>query len=395
MASTINSDTSNGVVVTSDTSGEIELQSAGVTKAKITSSGLQNASGSAITSQAGRNLIINGNMAIDQRGGTATINATGVTYNVDRWLGRGVASAGVFTLAQDTTSPANFTNSLKATVTTADSSIASGSSYRVQQMVEGYNIANLNWGTSDAQSVSLSFWVRSSQTGTFGGSVGNGDYNRFNVFSYTISVANTWEYKTVTIAGDTSGTWATNQNLGLRLNFSLGAGSSILTSAGSWGSAVKEGVTGQTNVIATSGATFYVTGVQLETTTATPFEHLQYGQQLALCQRYLQSSWSQGSAIGSAVSITTNSTQQSWGSNNAGIAGQAFLLPVTMRTSPTLVVYDMALNVGKVTTLGNGAAQINNVATNNSATTTNMFYVRMYANSKVGIVFAHTLTAEL
>ena len=331
---------------------------------------------SAITSQAGRNLIINGNMAIDQRGGTATINATGVTYNVDRWLGRGVASAGVFTLAQDTTSPANFTNSLKATVTTADSSIASGSSYRVQQMVEGYNIANLNWGTSDAQSVSLSFWVRSSQTGTFGGSVGNGDYNRFNVFSYTISVANTWEYKTVTIAGDTSGTWATNQNLGLRLNFSLGAGSSILTSAGSWGSAVKEGVTGQTNVIATSGATFYVTGVQLETTTATPFEHLQYGQQLALCQRYLQSSWSQGSAIGSAVSITTNSTQQSWGSNNAGIAGQAFLLPVTMRTSPTLVVYDMALNVGKVTTLGNGAAQINNVATNNSATTTNMFYVR-------------------
>ena len=265
-----------------------------------------------------RNRIINGNMTIDQRGGTATINATGVTYNVDRWLGRGVASAGVFTLAQDTTSPANFTNSLKATVTTADSSIASGSSYRVQQMVEGYNIANLNWGTSDAQSVSLSFWVRSSVTGTFGGSVANGDYNRFNVFSYTISSANTWEYKTVTIAGDTSGTWVTNNALGLRLNFSLGAGSTLLTSAGSWGSSAKEGVTGQTNVIATNSATFYVTGVQLETgTTATDFENLQYGQQLALCQRYY---YATSSAFIAATATTLCYNLQ---------------FPVTMRATPT------------------------------------------------------------
>ena len=346
MSTIINADTSNGLKLTSDTSGEIELQSAGTTQAKITSSGLQNASGSAITSQAGRNLIINGNMAIDQRGGTATINATGVTYNVDRWLGRGVASAGVFTLAQDTTSPANFTNSLKATVTTADSSIASGSSYRVQQMVEGYNIANLNWGTSDAQSVSLSFWVRSSQTGTFGGSVGNGDYNRFNVFSYTISVANTWEYKTVTIAGDTSGTWATNQDLGLRLNFSLGAGSSILTSAGSWGSAVKEGVTGQTNVIATSGATFYVTGIQLETNTATPFEHLQYGTQLLLCQRYYEKSYSIGvapttnTALG-AVTLTVNSTITGY------MAGSRPFV-VSKRAIPTIIIYSPSGSSGTV-----------------------------------------------
>ena len=265
-----------------------------------------------------RNRIINGNMTIDQRGGTATINATGVTYNVDRWLGRGVASAGVFTLAQDTTSPANFTNSLKATVTTADSSIASGSSYRVQQMVEGYNIANLNWGTSDAQSVSLSFWVRSSVTGTFGGSVANGDYNRFNVFSYTISSANTWEYKTVTIAGDTSGTWVTNNALGLRLNFSLGAGSTLLTSAGSWGSSAKEGVTGQTNVIATNSATFYVTGVQLETgTTATDFENLQYTTQLQLCQRYY---YATSSAFIAATATTLCYNLQ---------------FPVTMRATPT------------------------------------------------------------
>ena len=189
MTSKINALTgSGGVAIEGDSSGILEFQSNGTTVMTVTSA-----------SQTALNKIINGDMRVDQRDGTATINATSVTYNVDRWLGRGVASAGVFTLAQDTTSPANFTNSLKATVTTADSSIASGSSYRIQQMVEGYNMADLNWGTSDAQSVTLSFWVRSSVTGTFGGSVANGDFNRFNVFSYTISVADTWEYKTVTI----------------------------------------------------------------------------------------------------------------------------------------------------------------------------------------------------
>ena len=239
----------------------------------------------------GKNKIINGDMRVDQRDGTATINGTGVTYNVDRWLGRGETSEGVFTLAQDTTSPANFSNSLKATVTTDDdaSPMWGTSSYRIQQMVEGYNIADLNWGTSDAQSVTLSFWVRSSVTGTLGGSVANGDYNRFNPFSYTISSANTWEYKTVTIAGDTSGTWVTNNTLGLRLNFSLGAGADRLGTAGTWTSSIKEGATGQVHPIQTNGSTFYITGVQLEAgTTATPFENLQYGQQYALCQRYYQ-----------------------------------------------------------------------------------------------------------
>jgi len=236
-----------------------------------------------------KNIIINGGMRIDQRNGTDTINATGVTYNVDRWLGRGVSSAGVFTLTQDTNSPANFTNSLKATVTTADGSIGSGSSYRVQQMIEGNNAANLNWGTSAAQSVTLSFWVRSSVTGTFGGSVANGDYNRFNPYSYTISSANTWEYKTVTIAGDTSGTWATNSGLGIRINFSLGAGSSKIGTAGTWTSSSLEGVTGQTNLIATNSATFYLTGVQLEVgSVATDFEHRTYAESLLACQRYYE-----------------------------------------------------------------------------------------------------------
>ena len=317
MTSKINALTgSGGVAIEGDSSGILEFQSNGTTVMTVSSA-----------SQTALNKIINGDMRVDQRDGTATINATSVTYNVDRWLGRGVASAGVFTLAQDTTSPANFTNSLKATVTTADSSIASGSSYRVQQMIEGNNIADLNWGTSDAQSVTLSFWVRSSVTGTFGGSVANGDYDRFNVFSYTISVADTWEYKTVTITGDTSGTWYTNTSIGIRLNFSLGAGSTLLTSAGSWGASTKEGVTGQTNVIATNSATFYVTGVQLQTGSgASNFEYLQFGQQMLLCQRYFYS-------LGGTAAYEFIAHGMFTGTTTPLLRAE---LPVKMRSAPTL-----------------------------------------------------------
>ena len=238
-------------------------------------------------------IIINGDMSVDQRNETATINGTSVTYNVDRFLGRGVSSAGVFTLAQDTTAPAGFTNSLKATVTTADSSIASGSSYRVQHFVEGNNSSYLYWGNSGAETVTLSFYVRSSVTGTFGGSFANGDFNRFNVFSYTINQADTWERKVVNITGDTSGTWPTNNSLAIRINWSLGAGSTLLGSAGSWGSSTKEGVTSQTNLIATNSATWYITGVQLEvgefdSTTIPSFPFESYESNLKKCMRYFQ-----------------------------------------------------------------------------------------------------------
>ena len=238
-------------------------------------------------------IIINGDMSVDQRNETATINGTSVTYNVDRFLGRGVSSAGVFTLAQDTTAPAGFTNSLKATVTTADSSIASGSSYRVQHFVEGNNSSYLYWGNSGAETVTLSFYVRSSVTGTFGGSFANGDFNRFNVFSYTINQADTWERKVVNITGDTSGTWSTDNSLAIRINWSLGAGSTLLGSAGSWGSSTKEGVTSQTNLIATNSATWYITGVQLEvgefdSTTIPSFPFESYDSNFKKCCRYFQ-----------------------------------------------------------------------------------------------------------
>ena len=274
-----------------------------------------------------RNRIINGNMSVDQRNETATINGTGVTYNVDRFLGRGVSSAGVFTLVRTAVAPTNFYRSLAATVTTADSSIASSSSYRVQQFIEGYNISDLNWGTSDAQSVTLSFYVRSSVTGTFGGNLANGDFDRFNVFSYTINSANTWERKTITISGDTSGNWNTGNSIGIRLNFSLGAGSTLLGSAGSWGSSTKEGVTGQTNLIATNNATWYITGVQLEVgTSATDFAFVPFDVNLQRCQRYYYEyqlgylgGYSRRAGTGAAFSALEDATH-----------------PVQMRASPTI-----------------------------------------------------------
>jgi len=351
----------------------------------------------------GKNLIINGNMQIAQRATSVTGITSGGYYTVDRWQ-QTLSGGGTYTQAQTalTSSDAafadGFSQSVKYDCTTAYTSANSFSVHR--QIIEGQNLQQLAYGTSSAKSVTLSFWVKSNVTGTAVASLYSADSSRQISQTYTIDATNTWEYKTVTFAGDTASAFDNDNAASLYVNLVMATGTDYTsgTLRSTWTTyANADFAAGQTiDISASTSNDISFTGVQLEAnTTATPFENLQYGQQLALCQRYLQSSWSQGSAIGSAVSITTNSTQQSWGSNNAGIAGQAFLLPVTMRTSPTLVVYDMALNVGKVTTLGNGAAQINNVAANNSATTTNMFYVRMYANSKVGIVFAHTLTAEL
>ena len=227
-------------------------------------------------------------MKINQRdSGSLTINSGSLQYPCDRFAGRGVSSAGVFTLEKVTDSPAGFTNSLKATVTTADSSLSGSEAYRIVQHIEGNNISYLNWGSSDNQTATLSFKVKSSLTGTFGGAVQNGDYNRFVPFSYTISNANTWEDKTVTITGDTTGTYQTDASLAIRLNWSLGAAQ--LGTAGTYSGSALHGVTGQTQVISTNGATWQVTGVQLELgSVATDFEHRSYGEELSLCQRYYE-----------------------------------------------------------------------------------------------------------
>ena len=227
-------------------------------------------------SPSNRNRIINGDMRIDQRNAGASITqSTSNQFPVDRWLVAGdVASK--FTAQQSSTAPAGFSNSLLITSSSAYT-VGAAESFILTQYIEGLNIADFGWGTAGAATVTLSFWVRSSLTGTFGGALRNSASNRSYPFSYTISSANTWEQKSITIAGDTSGTWLTTNGRGISLTFSMGAGSSASSTAGAWVAGSYVSATGATSVVGTSGATFYITGVQLEEgAVATPFEHRQY-----------------------------------------------------------------------------------------------------------------------
>jgi hypothetical protein len=240
-----------------------------------------------------RNRIINGDMRIDQRNaGSAVTNNGAETYPVDRFLGIGVQSDGTYTLQRVSDSPDNFDYSLKVTVTNPDTSIPASGRYLVRTKLEGNSICGLNFGSSAAKNITLSFYVKSSLTGTFGGTFVNGAQDRSYPFSYTISSANTWERKTITLTADTTGTWPTDNTKALQIGWSLGVGSDFLGTANSWVGAQKWGVTGETNVIANNSATFYITGVQFEEgPIATPFEHRPYGLELSLCQRYYEKSF--------------------------------------------------------------------------------------------------------
>jgi len=234
-----------------------------------------------------RNRIINGAMVIDQRNAGASITPTSQQYGVDRWL-YSLSQASKLTAQQSTTAPSGFKNSNLITSSSAYS-VGASEVFLLRQKIEGYNVADLGWGAVGAQAVTLSFWVRSSLTGTFGGSVRNENQDRSFPFSYTISTANTFEYKTVAVAGDTSGTWVTNNGTGIELNFSMGSGSTVSNTAGSWYAGSYASVTGATSVVGTNGATFYITGVQLEKgSTATSFDYRPIGTELALCQRYFE-----------------------------------------------------------------------------------------------------------
>lgn len=247
-----------------------------------------NLASAAGTGFAFRNRIINGAMEINQRSSASyTINAAGDTYTLDRFAAGGQSADGVYTVQPSSDAPAGFIKSALITVTTADASIGSTQYYDFQQNIEGTNIADFAFGTASAKTITLSFWVKSSLTGSFGGAFRNGSFNRSYPFLYTITNANTWEYKTVTIPGDTTGTWLTDNQNGLNITWSLSDGSSRLSTAGSWQAGNFAGATGQTQIMATNGATWRITGVQLEVgSVATPFERRPYGQELALCQRY-------------------------------------------------------------------------------------------------------------
>jgi len=284
-----------------------------------------NLASAAGTGFAFRNRIINGDMRIDQRNAGASVGTGSGSsgYSVDRWFHE-YSQVSKFTLQQNAgavSPPAGFRGYLGATSSSAYS-VAAGDYFIVGQRIEGLNMSDLWWGTSSAATVTLSFWVRSSLTGTFGGAIRNRVGARSYPFTYSVASANTWEFKTITIAGDTSGSWDTDNSIGLHLSFGLGVGSTYSASGGSWQAGNFLSATGATSVVGTNGATLYITGVQLEVgSVATPFERRLYGQELALCQRYYARSGS---------IYVTNQTAAT-----VAVTGQGSF-PVTMRTSPTL-----------------------------------------------------------
>jgi hypothetical protein len=280
-----------------------------------------------------KNRIINGAMVISQRNGTSSVTITdtgAITYTLDRWAAYGdVASK--FSIQQNAgsiTPPLGFTNYLGATSLSAYSVTASNG-FSIRQMIEGYNVADLGWGTANAKTVTLSFQVYSSLTGTFGGTLSNSAWNRSYPFTYTISSANTWTSISVTIAGDTSGTWLTTTGIGIRILFGLGTGSTYSGTAGAWAGATYESATGATSVVGTNGATFYITGVQLEVgSSATGFEYVNYQTSLANCQRYYQK-------IGGSASGYQYTAMAGGWAENSSAAIFTIALPVSMRTAPT------------------------------------------------------------
>jgi hypothetical protein len=227
---------------------------------------------------------------ISQYNGTSSVTPSSDGYVIDRFKYE-ASQTSKFTIQQNAgsvTPPAGFTSYLGFTTASAVT-IGSSDYFQTVQIIEGLNIGDLGWGTANAKTVTLSFWVRSSLTGTFGGSLRNSAVNRSYPFSYTISAANTWEQKSITIAGDTSGTWLTTNGVGIRITFGLGNGSTFSGTAGAWAGANYQNTTGATSVVGTAGATFYITGVQLEVgSAATSFDYRSIGTELNLCQRYFQ-----------------------------------------------------------------------------------------------------------
>ena len=288
-----------------------------------------------------KNRIINGAMVIDQRnaGASVSVSTSTTTYITDRFNVRYTTGSGL-TAQQSSTAPSGFSKSLLITVGTGASASASDNN-RLVHFVEGFNSADLAFGTASAVTVTLSFWVRSSLTGTFSVCLQNDAGDRSYISTYTINSANTWEQKFVTVAGDTSGTWvgATNGN-GMTVMWDLGNGSSYDGTAGSWPTSGARRTSGSVRLVGTSGATFYITGVQLEKgSTATSFDYRPYGTELQLCQRYCQ-----------MIKGTTNYTKYAMGvCINTTTVRVVIHLPVSMRIAPSLTTTSTASNYGVYT----------------------------------------------
>jgi hypothetical protein len=353
-------------------------------------------------SEAFKNRIINGAMAIDQRnaGASVTITNTGaITYTLDRWAAYGnIASK--FSVQQNAgsvTAPVGFTNYLGVTSLSAYS-VSSADTFTIRQNIEGFNTADLNWGTANAKTVTLSFWVYSSLTGTFGGALRNYDANRAYPFSYTISSANTWTQISVTIAGDTSGTWLTTNSIGITILFGLGVGSSSSSTAGAWAAGAFESATGAVSVVGTNGATWYVTGVQLEVgSTASGYDYRMYNMELTACQRYYEKSYNISVAPGAVTEVGLFGTGGVQGAvSTSEVSAGTSTFKVQKRTTPTIALWDSLGNSGKCGRLSAGVAWSYNSNASIPFISEQSLWINSASGGSAGGCFAHyTASAEL
>jgi hypothetical protein len=321
----------------------------GVTTAGITTAYIGSINDGPISGA--RNRIINGDMRIDQR--NAGASGTVASFTVDRWIYfASQASKGTWQQnAGSVTPPVGFDYYLGYT-SSSSYTLLSGDLFGISQAIEGYNISDLEYGTANAKPITISFWVRSSLTGLLGGFLKNGgtsagNNTRFCPFSYTINSANTWEYKTITINGDTTGSWESTNGPAFAIGFSLGNGSSYVGgTSGTWSGSIYLQPPDCVDIVATSGATLYLTGVQIEVgTVATPFERRSYGQELALCQRYYQKSYRP-----TVVPGTTTFDGIEWINGANARISLTTRFAVQMRGQPTIISYDSTGTANRVRT---------------------------------------------
>jgi hypothetical protein len=273
-------------------------------------------------------------MVIDQRNAGAAVNGSGgnQTYPVDRYYSQLYNTTGNTTGQQSSTAPAGFVSSLKLSVQTADAAVGATDQVWYGQNIEGYNFADMNFGSSNAATFTLSFWIYSNVTGTYCVTFKNSAENRGYTAEYTVNASNTWEKKTITVAGDQSGTWLTTNGTGLKVWFVLMAGSSQQTTANTWNATSGSLATSnQVNFMSSVSNVLFITGVQLERgSTASSFEYRSYTTELQLCQRYAYKRL----ADGSANDYAPFGIGRYYGTN----AAQLFIpFPVTMRTFPSSI----------------------------------------------------------
>jgi hypothetical protein len=344
-----------------------------------------------------RNRIINGDMRIAQRGTTANPPVAG--YNVvDRFrltMGGTTINETSLVLTQSSDAPAGFTNSFLWTNTNAGSPLTGTQNALIEQRIEGNNFDDLGWGTAEAKAVTLSFWVKSSLTGNFGGSFVSGNNERSYPYIYSINSANTWEYKNVTIPGDTTGTWLSDTGTAVRVSFALGNGPDRLGPPGAWVSDNNLGATGQVQLVETAGATWQITGVQLEVgTVATPFERRPFGMELALCQRYFYKTYNTDVAVGTSTGVGMMYLETLADGTLSRLKSFNPRLPVTMRANPTVSAYSQTGTLDRISIYSNSASTLTVSSIADIGNNSLASYIQASTNAVAAQTYACHMTAS-